>query len=295
MGAVLHGEGPEGAELEERRDQPLGGLRHHDLPRLRELLHPRRRVRGVAHRRVVHAEVVADGADDHEARVESHAHAELDPAGARQLLAIAGKRRLHGEGRIRGALRVVLVRDRRPEERHEPVAEELVGCPLVTVDLGEHGLERAVDQRVHVLGIESLGNRGESGDIGESTVTCLRSPVSAERSFRMRSARCAGVYACGDAKRAPPGATLAGPAAVGADATAMPQAPQNRAPGVMAAPHAAHATSSRAPHCSQNRTPVRCSLWQAGQRIPFIVRSDRAARALVSSVGGRGSRAHRYF
>src|SRR5262249_37608900 len=65
-----------------------------------------------------------------------------------------------------------------------------------------------------------------------------------------------------DAKRGPPGAPLGPPATAGggavvgaADATAVPHAPQNRAPGVTAAPHAVHGTSSRAPHCSQNRAP----------------------------------------
>src|SRR5256885_605174 len=35
----------------------------------------------------------------------------------------------------------------------------------------------------------------------KSTLTCLRSPESAARSFRIRAARCAGVYARGDSNR----------------------------------------------------------------------------------------------
>ena len=41
---------------------------------------------------------------------------------------------------------VVLVRDRRAEQGHEAVAEELVDRPLVAVDLGQGQLEEPVEQ-----------------------------------------------------------------------------------------------------------------------------------------------------
>src|SRR5213080_4728890 len=67
----------------------------------------------------------------------------------------------------------------------------------------------------------------------KSTVTRLCSPSSALRLLRMRSARCRGVYATGEAKRAE-----SNPAAV--PGWGRPHAPQKRLPGATIAPHARH-------------------------------------------------------
>ena len=56
--------------------------------------------------------------------------------------------------RAQRAMRVVLVGDRRAEERHHAVAEELVDGALVRVDGGEDDLEASVHDLVDVLGIE---------------------------------------------------------------------------------------------------------------------------------------------
>src|SRR5438093_1469043 len=52
----------------------------HPAPRLRHLLEPRCQVGGIAHRRVVHAQIVADLADDNEARVDANAHLQAEAA-----------------------------------------------------------------------------------------------------------------------------------------------------------------------------------------------------------------------
>ena len=74
---------------------------------------------------------------------------------------------LDAERGVDGPLRMVLVGDRRAEERHDAVTEELVHRALVAVDLGQHELERALHQRVHVLGVEPRRERGEAGDVHE--------------------------------------------------------------------------------------------------------------------------------
>ena len=66
-----------------------------------------------------------------------------------------------------GANRVILMTNRRAEERHEAIAEELVHGALVTVDPGKHQLEGAVHQGGDVLEIQALGQRGETRDIHE--------------------------------------------------------------------------------------------------------------------------------
>src|SRR5262249_32868797 len=62
---------------------------------------------------------------------------------------------------------VVFVSDRRPEERHHPVTEELIDRPLVPVDRTEDHFERTVHERVDVFGIELLRHRREARYIRE--------------------------------------------------------------------------------------------------------------------------------
>ena len=59
-----------------------------------------------------------------------------------------------GKGRAQG---MVLVSHRRPEEGHEAVAQELVDRPLVPVHGGQRQLEEAVQEVVHGLGADVLG------------------------------------------------------------------------------------------------------------------------------------------
>jgi hypothetical protein len=56
---------------------------------------------------------------------------------------------------------VILVGDGRAEERHDPVAEELVDRALVAVHLGEHEIEGTPHQPVDLFGIDPLRERGE--------------------------------------------------------------------------------------------------------------------------------------
>jgi hypothetical protein len=87
---------------------------------------PGREMRGVADRRVVHAQVVADRADDHEAGVQSHPHGQAHLAAALHQNGRSPTARRHADAASASAAGVVLVSQRRAEERHEAVAEELV-------------------------------------------------------------------------------------------------------------------------------------------------------------------------
>jgi hypothetical protein len=68
---------------------------------------------------------------------------------------------------VAGALRVVLVRDRRAEEGHDAVAGVLVDRALEAMDpLGEE-LEEAVHDPVPCLGVELLGEAHRALHVGE--------------------------------------------------------------------------------------------------------------------------------
>ena len=153
-----------------------------DLARLGDGEEPRGEVGRVTDRRVVHAEVSTDGADDDGTRVDPHSHAELDPV---DTLDVFGKRlevRLDTERRAQRTLGVVFVRDRRPKERHHAVTEELVDCALVTVNRIQDDLEGAVHDPVDVLGIELLGHRRKSRHVREHHGDDL--PLALDRPLR---------------------------------------------------------------------------------------------------------------
>src|SRR3989449_2193584 len=116
---------------------------------------------------LVHPEVVADPAHDDGPRVDADPHLQTEAALGLELLRVIAERLLDSERRVDGAPRSVLVGDGRAEERHDAVARVLVDRALEPVDLRSDQLEAALDDAVHVLRIELLGERREPGDVGE--------------------------------------------------------------------------------------------------------------------------------
>ena len=135
--------------------------------RRRHLLQARREVHRLALGRVVHAQVVADLADDDRPGVDPDAHGEVEAALCAQRGRVLPHRLLDGQGRRHRPHRVVLVGDGRSEERHDAVAGELVDGPLEAVDRLQQVLEAAVHHPVQILGIETRGELGEAGAIDE--------------------------------------------------------------------------------------------------------------------------------
>ena len=70
--------------------------------------------------------------------------ADLDAAGAAQLGRLDAHGALDRQRRIAGAHGVVLMRDRRAEQRHDAVAQDPVDRTLVAVDAVHHHAERRI-------------------------------------------------------------------------------------------------------------------------------------------------------
>ena len=68
---------------------------------------------------------------------------------------------------MHGAPRRVLVRYRRSEQRHEPVAAVLVDGAFEAVNFGGDQLEAALNDAMDLLGIELLAERGVVREISE--------------------------------------------------------------------------------------------------------------------------------
>jgi hypothetical protein len=127
--------------------------RQEDRARQRHLLHARREIHGLAECGVVHAQVVADGTDHHVAGIQ--ADTDLDHYALRpvDMLGMLLDFRLHAKRRVAGAHGVILVRDRRAEDRHEAVAHGVTDGPLVVVDGIHHELEDWIEDGLRLLGI----------------------------------------------------------------------------------------------------------------------------------------------
>jgi hypothetical protein len=110
-------------------------------------------VRGLPHRRVVHAEIAAYGADDHLPRVQADADVGAHGLRPPERFGVAGHGLLHLERRVTGAHGVVLVGDRRAEQGHDPVTHHLVDGALVTVDGFHHPLEHWIEELPGLLGV----------------------------------------------------------------------------------------------------------------------------------------------
>ena len=158
---------PERAQGEEAINRLLRMLGERDTVRGRQLFHPLREADGVSLRGVVHAQVVADLADDHFARVQPEAEGEVDARGDAQLIGILAEAIAQMERRVTGALGVILVRDRRAEQRHDPVAGELVDEALEALDPIREDLEEAVHDLRPRFRVELLRQLHRAFHVGE--------------------------------------------------------------------------------------------------------------------------------
>ena len=154
-------------EHEEPGSEVLGIATDDDLPGSGQRQHPRGQVRGVADRRVVHAKIPADRADDDGAGVDPDAHLEVPLVLALDLVAQGLQVAVDLERGVKRAGRVILVGDRRAEQRHDAVPEKLIDRALVAVNRVQDHLEGAVHDGVDLLGIQALGHRREAGHVGE--------------------------------------------------------------------------------------------------------------------------------
>ena len=112
-------------------------------PRLGERLHALREANDVSLGRELHAQVVADSPDYDLARVEPDADRERHAVLGADLARVRAGGGTQMVRRVAGALRVILVGDRRAEECHAAVPGELVNEALEALDAVAEDAEEA--------------------------------------------------------------------------------------------------------------------------------------------------------
>ena len=112
----FHRQLPEVQDFEIVGDQLVGSLTDQYAAWPGILLQPRRQVRGVPHRGIVHPEVVPDPPDHHNPRVDPDPHLQVRALLSLEILAEVPQRPLDSQRRVDGPTWTVLVGDRSPEE-----------------------------------------------------------------------------------------------------------------------------------------------------------------------------------
>ncbi len=167
LGAATHRHRPQGVELEIVARQARDRLRREHGAGGCELLHARGQMRGLADRAVLHGQVVADRADYDLPGVQADANLQVQAVPAPDFVGVGAHDLLHPQGRITGAQRVVLVGERRAEQRHHTVPEHLVHRTLVAVHRFHHPVQRGVEQRTRLFRVAPVEQFQRAADVGE--------------------------------------------------------------------------------------------------------------------------------
>ena len=91
------------------------------------------RLTRIPHGFVVHAQIVANGADDYWTRVDTHPHLEAHATLTLQSRTILCHRILQSQSRTHGPLWCLLHGERRTKKCNDAVARELVHCAFVAM------------------------------------------------------------------------------------------------------------------------------------------------------------------
>ena len=148
-------------------DQAQGRRGQPDAPRGGELLHARGQVRGLAHRRVVHVQIVADGPHHHFSGVEADAQLHLQALGAAHLLGIAPHGGLHRQGGVTGPQRVILMGHGRAKQGHDAIAQHLVHGAFKAVHGVHHVLQGRIEELLGGFRIEIANQLGGAFEVGK--------------------------------------------------------------------------------------------------------------------------------
>ncbi len=107
------------------------------------------------------------------ARIDADSHFERSIAGLAQARGVAPHLLLHPHGGVERALRMVLVGERRAEQRENSVAGGLHDIAVIPMDRIHHQLERRIHNRARLLGVKVFHQLHRALDVREQRRDCL--------------------------------------------------------------------------------------------------------------------------
>jgi hypothetical protein len=125
------------------------------------------KVHRIADDRIVHAQIAPHIPGDDHAGVEADMESERTREIVRTVCIKPFDVGHHIQRTPYGAFGIVFVSQRRPENRHDPVADELVNRPLVSQNDGDQSGKTFVEDGRQIFGIHFFGEGGETRDIGK--------------------------------------------------------------------------------------------------------------------------------
>ena len=171
---------------------------------------------------------------------------------------------------------MVLVRDRRAEQREDAVAGALHDVAVVAAHRVDHQLERRVDNRARFFGIEILFELGRALDVREQRGDRL---ALAFEIFRVRAS-----LLLESVNR-----SISLPTQLEVAQARAAHSPQKSSPGSFEAPHCGHTRASGAAHFAQNLRPSRLSAPHFAQFIATHLSSSSSALASFRSAVSKPS------
>jgi hypothetical protein len=97
-------------------------------------------MRRLPHGRIIHVQVIADGAHHNLTGVQAYTNLDLHAMGAAHCVSIAAYAGLHGQGGVAGPHGVVFMSQRCPEQSHNAVPKDLVHGALIVVHRLHHDM-----------------------------------------------------------------------------------------------------------------------------------------------------------
>ena len=156
----LHGDLPERLAVDETHRHPHHVGRAVNCAGRGHLLHTRRQMHGWTDGIVVDRKIVMDGANEHITGVQADPNGDVRSTSRANIL-------LYVQGCVGGAHRVVLVRNRRTEQGHDPVALHPVDGALVAADGVDHRVERRTQPQFRFFRVEVLDQIRRTLDVSE--------------------------------------------------------------------------------------------------------------------------------
>ncbi len=124
-------------------------------------------MRRLAQGRVFDIQIIIYGPNHHLAGVHADSDLQSRFLGLAELSPVTPHFLLHRQSCVAGAQRVVFMRQRRTEKRHDAVTQHLIDGSFITMNRVHHDMKHRIDDLLGLLGIEAFHKAGGTSNVCE--------------------------------------------------------------------------------------------------------------------------------